>query len=105
MNCGVAQIILAFIKTVTICNRFQFPSSFQLRPPFGKLSAARSVAFRVLLDLAKLAQQHFVRGVLPDMRSQPYRISPGISEPRNDLGFQNHSREARASAATVARTN
>jgi hypothetical protein len=44
-------------------------------------------------------------GVPPDVRSQPYRISPGISEPRNDLGFQTHSREARASAATVWRAN
>src|SRR5258708_1323369 len=26
-------------------------------------------------------------GVQPDVQSQPYRISPGISEPRNDLGF------------------
>src|SRR5580692_9386372 len=34
---------------ITICNSFQFPPSFQLRPSFGKLSAAKSVAFRVLL--------------------------------------------------------
>jgi hypothetical protein len=27
---------------------FQFPSSFQLRPAFGRLSAARSIAFKVL---------------------------------------------------------
>src|SRR5258707_1054125 len=27
--------------------RFQFPSSFQLRPSLGKLGAARSIAFRV----------------------------------------------------------
>src|SRR5258708_9373292 len=34
--------------------RFQFPSSFQLRPSLGKLGAARSIAFRVYSKLPKL---------------------------------------------------
>src|SRR5258705_4380780 len=33
--------------------RFQFPSSFQLRPSLGKLSAARSIAFRVLFKASQ----------------------------------------------------
>ena len=35
---------------------FQFPSSFQLRPSLGKLSAARSIAFRVLVQASQASQ-------------------------------------------------
>src|ERR1700730_17512651 len=65
MNCGITQISLAFIKAVTICDSLQFPSGFQLKPPFGKLSAARSVAFRVLLRASQASDV----GSIPIARS------------------------------------
>jgi hypothetical protein len=49
-----------------ISNRLQFPSSFQLRPSVGKLSAARSIAFRVLLR----ASQALDTGSIPVARSR-----------------------------------
>jgi hypothetical protein len=40
-------------NAAAICNYFRFPSSFQLRPSVEKLSAARSIAFRVLLGASQ----------------------------------------------------
>jgi hypothetical protein len=45
---------------------FRFPFIFQLRPSLGKLSAARSIAFRVLLR----ASQALDAGSIPAARSR-----------------------------------
>ena len=45
---GVSQVASGENPIEAICNCLQFPSSFQLRPSLGKVSAANSIAFRVL---------------------------------------------------------
>src|SRR6266850_54583 len=60
-------------KAVTICNGFQFPSSFQLRPSLGKLSAANSIVFRVLFQ----SFPSFGRGFDSHRPLQSPRVRPG----------------------------
>ena len=54
------------VRPATVCNRFWFPSSFQLRPSLGKLSAARSIAFRALFQPSQTSDR--VHGKLKSYR-------------------------------------
>ena len=55
MASGTVHGVSGQANAVAIRNRFQFPSSFQLRPSLENLNAARSIVFRVLF----LASQAF----------------------------------------------
>jgi len=46
-------------ERVACLSRFQFPSSFQLRRVSKKLSAARSIAFRVLYRASQASDREF----------------------------------------------
>ena len=57
-----ASLVMAFMLSE---NGFQFPFSFQLRPSLVKLSAARSIAFRVLFKASQASDV----GSIPIARS------------------------------------
>ena len=63
---GVLQVACGENPIEAICNCLQFPSSFQLRPSLGKVSAASSIAFRVLFR----APQASDVGSIPIARSR-----------------------------------
>src|SRR5467141_3517357 len=79
-------------QAVTICNCFPFPSRFQLRPSFAKLSASRSIAFRVLFQASQASDvgsipiarsiTHDDSIVLTPLNQLNTAIKPGILVPR-----------------------
>ena len=68
---GKTQHALPRCSRPAICTYFQFPSSFQLRQPLGKLSAARSIAFIVLVQASQASDV----GSIPIARSNPQIIN------------------------------
>src|SRR5467141_1305661 len=74
-------------QAVTICNCFPFPSRFQLRPSPGKLSAARSIAFRVLFQASQASDV----GSIPIARS----MNPDDSVDLTRLSYLNSIKKRR----------
>jgi hypothetical protein len=77
-SCRSSSMVDGQDSAVAIRSCFQFPSSFQLSPSLGKLSAARSIASRVLLRASQASDV----GSIPIARS----ITPDDSTTLTRLG-------------------